>query len=103
MRAEDACRPMQVWLELEKASAEAKEVVALSDLEAPVVSVRAVVVDHLALGFLVLERHDREHPSPGRLRRAHVLPRLSLCHVGLIMCRVKISQPNRSRHATKHS
>lgn len=51
--------------------------VAVADLEAAM-PVLAVVVVHLVLVVLVLERHDREHPSPCRLRHAHVLPRLSL-------------------------
>lgn len=76
--------PTQAEWELEKGRAGAEEVVAVSDLEAAVsdleaaVPVRAVVVGHLVLAVLVLERHDREHHSPGRLRCAHVVPRLAL-------------------------
>ena len=70
IRAEDAHRPMQAGLEWEWGWAETTEVVA--------VPVLAVVVGHLVLVVLVLERHDRDHTSPGRPRRAHVVPRLSL-------------------------
>lgn len=77
IRADDAHRPMQAGLEWAWGWAEAEEVVAVSDLEAAV-PVRAVVVGHLVLAGLVLEFHDREHPSPGGLRRSHVVPRLSL-------------------------
>lgn len=78
IRAEDGHRPMQAELEWEWgwAEAEAEEAVAVSDLE-EAVSVRAVV-GHLVLAGLALEFHDREHPSPGGLRRSHVVPRLSL-------------------------
>lgn len=68
---------MQAGLELEKEQAEAKEVVAVSDPEAAV-PVRTAVVGHLVSAVLVLECHDREHPSPGGLHHAHVAPHLSL-------------------------
>lgn len=54
----------------------------VSDLEAAV-PVRVVVVGHLVSAVSVLECHDREHPSPGRLRRAPVVPRPSLADAHL--------------------
>lgn len=50
---------------------------AIADLEAAV-PVLAVVIVHLILVVLVLERYNRKHSSLYRLCRAYVLLRLSL-------------------------